>query len=402
MRLSFLSDAVYPFHHGGKETLHYERSIRLARRGHGVRIHTMHWWLQRKRSIVQDGIVFQSVAPRTALYTSKGSRSIWESLVMGIGSLRMLWSPPFDVLDVDQFPFTPFFAARLVCWLRGRPMTATWHEVWDRDYWRDYMGQLGPLGAFLQRYAAQSADLIYANSRLTARRLVAVLGVEPQRVIFLPLGVCVPPTPTLPHEGEGSLLTGESSKSVDCVFVGRLLAHKHVDVFLRALALAPGVTGLVVGSGPEKDRLIALAAELDIRDRVSFESPASHEAVLDRLRGARLLVFPSTREGFGVAVLEANACGVPALVVQHPDNAALELVRDDVTGIICDLAPNQMAANIRAYLADPVLQARMSKAALALAATYSWDAYVNKMESALKSLIGEIPSPLAGEGRKAA
>src|SRR5205807_1477760 len=94
MRLSFLSDAVYPFHHGGKETLHYERSIRLARRGHGVRIHTMHWWLQRKRSIVQDGIVFQSVAPRTALYTSKGSRSIWESLVMGIGSLRMLWSPP--------------------------------------------------------------------------------------------------------------------------------------------------------------------------------------------------------------------------------------------------------------------------------------------------------------------
>jgi glycosyltransferase involved in cell wall biosynthesis len=113
-------------------------------------------------------------------------------------------------------------------------------------------------------------------------------------------------------------------------------------------------------------------------------------------------VFPSTREGFGVAVLEANACGVPALVVQHPDNAALELVRDDVTGIICDLAPHQMAANIRAYLADPVLQARMSKAALALAATYSWDAYVNKMESALKSLIGEIPSPLAGEGRKAA
>jgi glycosyltransferase involved in cell wall biosynthesis len=194
------------------------------------------------------------------------------------------------------------------------------------------------------------------------------------------------------------LLTGESSKTVDCVFVGRLLAHKHVDVFLRALALAPGVTGLVVGGGPEKHRLIALAAELAISDRVSFESPASHEAVLDRLRGARLLVFPSTREGFGVAVLEANACGVPALVVQHPDNAALELVRDGVTGIICDLAPEPMAAQIKAYLADPLIQTRMSKAALANAATYSWDAYVNKMEAALKSLNGEIPSPLAGEG----
>jgi glycosyltransferase involved in cell wall biosynthesis len=197
-------------------------------------------------------------------------------------------------------------------------------------------------------------------------------------------------------------LAGGSSKSIDCIFVGRLLAHKHVDVFLRALELAPRVTGLVVGSGPEKDRLIALAGELGISDRVSFESPASHEAVLDRLRGAHLLVFPSTREGFGVAVLEANACGVPALVVQHPDNAALELVRDDVTGIISDLAPHPMAANIRAYLADPALQVRMSKAARATAATYSWDAYVNKMEAALKSLVGEIPSPLASEGQNAA
>jgi glycosyltransferase involved in cell wall biosynthesis len=403
MKLSVLSDAVYPFHHGGKETLHYERSIRLARRGHAVRILTMHWWPERQRSIARDGIVFQSVAPRTPLYTSKGGRSVWESVVFGLGSLRLLWSPPFDVLDVDQFPFTHFFAARLVCWLRGRPMTATWHEVWDREYWHDYMGRLGSVGVFLQRYAAQSADLIYANSRLTARRLVEVLGVEPNRVIVLPLGVSVPspiagmsPSPSGGGQGGGS-------KSIDCIFIGRLLPHKHVDVLLRALALSPGVTGMIVGSGPQKPRLVALARELGISARVSFESPASHESVFERLRGARLLVFPSTREGFGVAVLEANACGVPALVVQHPDNAALELVRDGVTGFISDLNAEPMAAQIRSFLADALMQSRMSKAALATAATYSWDAYVNKMEAALSSLVGEIPttfpSPLAGEGQ---
>jgi glycosyltransferase involved in cell wall biosynthesis len=386
MRLSFLSDAVYPFHHGGKETLHYERSSRLAERGHMVRILTMHWWGTRARTIARDGIVFQSVAPRTSIYTSKGGRSIWESVVFGLGSLRSLWSPPFDVLDVDQFPFTPFFAARLVCWLRDRPMTATWYEVWDRDYWREYMGRLGPIGFFLQRFAARSADLIFADSRLTARRLTEWLGVDPHRVLVLAPGVT---TPSPSGEGQGG-----GSKRIDCIFIGRLLAHKHVDVFLRALSLAPGVTGLIVGSGPEKSRLIELAGELGLSDRVHFESPETHEAVLDRLRSARLLVFPSTREGFGVAVLEANACGVPALVVQHPDNAALELVRDDVTGIICDLAPHPMAANIRAYLADPLLQSRMRKAALATAATYSWDAYVNKMEAALKSLVGEIPSSI--------
>ena len=395
MNLSFLSDAVYPFHHGGKETLHYERSIRLARRGHAVRILTMHWWPGHQRSIARDGIVFQSVAPRTALYTSKGGRSIWESVVFGLGSLRLLWSPPFDVLDVDQFPFTHFFAARLVCRLRYRPMTATWYEVWDRDYWRAYMGRLGPVGFFLQRFAARSADVIFADSRLTARRLTEVLGVEPHRVLVLSPGVTLPPTPTLPREGGGSMMAGGGSKSVDCIFVGRLLAHKHVDVMLRALALLPGVTAMIVGSGPEKARLTALGQELGISDRVRFESPDSHDAVLERLRGARLLVFPSTREGFGVAVLEANACGVPALVVQHPDNAALELVRDGVTGFICDLTPEPMAAQIRKFLADQLMQSRMSKAALATAATYSWDAYVNKIEAALMSLVGEIAEKAA-------
>jgi len=410
MKLSFLSDAVYPFHHGGKETIHYERSIRLARRGHTVRILTMHWWPKRTRSIVRDGIVFQSVAPRTSLYSSKGGRSILESVVFGLGSLRLLWSPPFDVLDVDQFPFTPFFAARLVCWLRGRPMTATWHEVWDRDYWQAYMGKLGPVGVFLQRYAARSADLIYANSRLTARRLTDWLDVDPSRVIVLSPGIVVEPAgggSSFPSPLAGISPSpsgggqGEGSKHTDCIFIGRLLPHKHVDVMLRALALAPGATGLVIGSGPEKDRLIALAGELGISDRVSFESPGDHEAVLDRLRAGRLLVFPSTREGFGIAVLEANACGVPALVVQHPDNAALELVRDGVTGIICDLDPELMSAQIRAFLKDRLAQSRMSKAALATVATYSWDAYVNRMETALASL---VPSPRAGQGggRKAA
>jgi L-malate glycosyltransferase len=393
VRIAIISDAILPYHHGGKETLQYERSTRLARRRHNVRIHTMHWWPERQREIVREGVAQHAIAPRVRMYTANGRRSIWESVAFGLGSLRLLWSPPFDVLDVDQFPFTPFVAARLVCRLRNRPMTATWYEVWDRDYWRQYMGRLGPIGFFLQRFAARSADLIFADSRLTARRLTEWLGVDPRRVLVLSPGTTIPS----PLAGEGQ---GGGSKVIDCIFIGRLLPHKHVDILLRALALIPSVTGLIVGSGPEKERLIALAGKLGISDRVRFESPATHEAVLDRLRGARLLVLPSTREGFGVAVLEANACGVPALVVQHPDNAALELVRDDVTGIICDLAADPMAAQIRAYLADPSLQARMSKAARANAATYSWDAYVNKMEAALKSLVGEMPSPFAEEAQE--
>jgi glycosyltransferase involved in cell wall biosynthesis len=387
MRIAILTDAIYPFHHGGKETLQYERAIRLAQRGHAVRVHTMHWWRERHGEIVRDGVVLDAIAPRVRLYTAKGSRSIWEAIVVGLGSLRLLWSPPFDVLDVDQFPFTPFFAAWLVCRLRHRPMTATWYEVWNRDYWREYMGWLGPVGFLLQKFAARSADLIFADSALTARRLTLWLGVDGRRVIVLSPGVSPELDSPSPARGGGQG-GGPSRKMIDCIVIGRLLPHKHVDVFLQAVALLPDVTGLVIGSGPEKARLEALAHQLGVTDRVKFESLETHDAVLARLRAARLLVFPSTREGFGVAVLEAAACGVPSLVVQHPDNAALELVRHGENGLVCNLYPQAMADEIRGYLADDAGQARMSRVARQRAAGYTWDAYVNGMERGLESLVG--------------
>ena len=385
MKLAFLTDAIYPYHHGGKETLQHERAIRLARRGHSVRLHTMHWWREPMPEIVQNGVALHAIAPRVRLYTRQGRRSIWQSLVFGIASFRLLWAAPFDILDVDQFPFTQFFAARLVCRQRGRPLTATWYEVWDREYWRSYMGRLGGLGFFLQGFAARSADRIFADSRLTARRLTEWLGVEAQRVIVLSPGI-EPDAPRSPLVFPGS----GSQKTVDCIFVGRLLPHKNVDVMLHALAQLRGVTGMIIGSGPAKDRLIALSKQLGLEDRVTFVSAADQQAVRQHLQQSRLLVFPSTREGFGVAVLEANAAGVPALVIQHPDNAAIELTTDGVNGLICDLDPETMAKKIHQFLGDEAAQHRMAAAAVASAARHSWDAYVNRMEASLMELTGVL------------
>jgi glycosyltransferase involved in cell wall biosynthesis len=370
-----LSDAIYPYHQGGKETLHAERSSRLARAGHAVRIFTMHWWPERQREIMRDGVCLFAISPRVRMYSPDGRRSIWQSVVFGLSTLRLLWAPAFDVLDVDQFPFTQFFLARLVCLIRRKPMTATWHEVWDSAYWYRYMGWLSRVGVWLQRAAVRQADLVFTHSALTASRLTTWLGVDPERVMILPpAGIeSLPKREPLP-------------KTVDCIFIGRLLSHKHVDVILQALAKLPGTTGLIIGSGPERDRLQTLASELGISDRVRFEAIGSHEVAIDRLRAARLLVFLSPREGFGISVFEANACGVPALVVHHPDNAALEMVRDGENGMICELDPEAIAARIHSFLADPAIQLRMGHAAQEAASAYSWESHVTRMVAALESL----------------
>ncbi|MDQ6708954.1 MAG: glycosyltransferase, partial [Candidatus Dormibacteraeota bacterium] len=158
-------------------------------------------------------------------------------------------------------------------------------------------------------------------------------------------------------------------------------------VLLRALATLPGVTATILGSGPERQRLQALVTELGLGERVTFESAGSREAALDRVRAARLLTFPSTREGFGVAVLEANACGVPALVVKHPDNAAVEIVRHGENGLVCELNVARMAEQIGGFLRDETTQARMSKAAWLVASGYSWETYVTRMLGSLQSLV---------------
>jgi len=376
MKLAVLCDAIYPYTQGGREALHFQRSTRLARRGHAVRIYTSHWWPEPEAEIVRDGVVLHAITPRMTLYTRRGRRSKWRAIGFGLGAFRLLWSPEFDVLDVDQFPFTHFFAARLTCALRRRPMTATWHDVWDAATWRRRAGWLAPLGAVLQRAAARQADLVFANSALTATRLTNWLGVDPRRVLILP------------PSGVESLPSREPlPKTIDCIFVGRLVPHTHVDLLLQALAALPEVTAVILGSGPERQRLQALAATLGLANRVRFESPGTHEAVLERLRAARLLTFPSTREGFGIAVLEANACGVPALIIKHPDNAALEMVRQGENGLVCELDAERMASAIRGFLADPATQARMSKAARSVASTYSWETYVTRMLGSLQSLI---------------
>ncbi len=379
MRIAILSDAILPYHQGGKETIHFERSTRLAQRGHTVDIYTMHWWPERARRIERDGVRLHAIMPRVKLYTRGGRRSIWQAVAFGLASIRLLWSEPFDVLDVDQFPFLHIFPARLVCRLRRRPMTLTWHEVWSRTYWRRYMGWLGPVGHWLQRQTVRRAGALFADSALTADRLATELGVPKERILYLPpcgiesLHRSRPAPEDLPA-------------AFDCILVGRLLAHKHVDVLIRALATLPGVTCLALGSGPERARLEQLAGALGVRERITFDSVATPAEVLSRLRQARLFVLPSTREGFGIAVWEANACGLPALVVRHPDNAALELVEDGLNGFVCELDPVEIAATIRGYLADPQGQARMRDGARRRAASYSWERHTSRVEGALQAL----------------
>ena len=92
---------------------------------------------------------------------------------------------------------------------------------------------------------------------------------------------------------------------------------------------SPDRTLLILGDGPEREAIRSLVRDHAIEDKVLFKPFLdSHDEVISLMKSSHVCVIPSTREGFGIAALEALACGLPVVTVDHPDNAISELITE--------------------------------------------------------------------------
>jgi glycosyltransferase involved in cell wall biosynthesis len=170
----------------------------------------------------------------------------------------------------------------------------------------------------------------------------------------------------------------------DVVHVGRLIDEKRVDVLLEAIAALgdrlPTLRCALIGDGPERAALEALAARLGLADRVRFLGRVEGSRVYGLMKAAKVLVMASAREGFGITVAEAQACGTVPVVARGPMSAAAALIEDGVDGVLCDPDPTSMAEALAGLLADPARLAAMSRAARRTAQRYDWDLLADRME----------------------
>ena len=135
------------------------------------------------------------------------------------------------------------------------------------------------------------------------------------------------------------------------VYAGRLIPDKRIDLLLEAVArLAPRIPGRlldIVGDGPERSRLEALAGRLGVAGAVRFRGRLAGAAeVWAALGGAQVAVQPSRREGFGIFPLEAMAAGLPVVHCESAESAVGELVEHERHGL--GDAPRRRAARRRA------------------------------------------------------
>jgi glycosyltransferase involved in cell wall biosynthesis len=285
----------------------------------------------------------------------------------------------FDVLEADHMPLLPILVLRLVATVKRKRFVVTWHEVWGHSYWRQYLGRAGIVAWFVEYLAMRLPDHIIAASSQTAERLIARLGTSAS-ITVAPNGIDLKAVrDTYPHPA-----------TTDLVVVGRLMPHKRIDMLLDAVALlhAEGtpVTCRIIGDGPDREDLWNQARNLGVEHAVEFlHDIREQKEVYELLKAAKVFVFPSAREGFGIAVLEALACGLPVITTSAPDNLAQDLVARSSCGVICDSSAPAIANAVKLLLASRDASAGQYSCDDDLwLAEYNWDVMVDRVIMALQ------------------
>lgn len=148
------------------------------------------------------------------------------------------------------------------------------------------------------------------------------------------------------------------------ITVSRLVEKNGVDTLIRAVALArkntPDITCMIVGEGPERPRLEALAEHLGLRDHITFFGSVPYENLPYYLHRADVFVRPSRSEGMGNAFVEADAAGLP--VIGTAVGGIPDVIREGESGLFCRVDDaDDCAEKILLVLQNPKIAARMAE-----------------------------------------
>lgn len=332
-------DCLYPYTIGGAERWYRNLSERLAADGHDVTYLTLRQWPKGEEAHV-PGVEVVAVAPQMGLYV-EGRRSMAAQAAFAAGVLAHLTGHGrrYDAVHTPALHLSAL-AAMAPRRLGRFRLAVDWFEVWTPEYWREYIGQLLGRAAWRgQLLSMRVPQHAFCFSRLHEQRL-RDLGFrhELTRLGGLYAGRLEPPVVRDPEPL--------------VVFAGRQIPEKQVTALLPAVVLAreqiPELRAELYGDGPDHAELRRRIEASGLSGSVTAPGFVAAEVIEKAFRRALCHVLPSRREGYGLVVVDAAAQGAPSVVVDAPDNAAVELVEDGINGVI---APSADAADLAGAIA---------------------------------------------------
>lgn len=326
--------------------------------------------------------------------------TVWDDARLGSMPGRLLFllrtlvrglREPCDVVVGTTYVVHP------VAWLIGklrRRAVVFWYPDVLLGTWRS--GQFGRIEGILGELAERAllklpVDRYIAISDSTRDKLLAA-GIPAARVAVIPCGFeasIVDDLARLPDE----------LRAPRIAVVSRLVGYKRVDVIVRAFARVHADHAdaelLVIGQGPERPALEALAEQLGVAERVQFRGFVErHADVLQAVASSGVFASASEIEGFGIVLVEAMSLGVPYVATDIP---AFREVTGGGGGRLVPVGDEAaFAAALVELLESGQLRARLGRAGRERSARYQWSAVAQQTAATLASVLretGRTPTP---------
>ncbi|WP_340242939.1 glycosyltransferase family 4 protein [Roseobacter sp. HKCCA2468] len=271
--------------------------------------------------------------------------------------------PRFDYVVASNTPWLHLLPIYLGG-LRKQTILELW-EYWGKQWFKNYSFFIGVIGMFLEWLIVQTVGSVSTISKQTE----LCLKTTRKKVYFNPNGI----------DNNTIQTVSPSTEFFDAIYFGRLVDYKNIDKFLQAIPIIlktrPDFQFIIIGNGREQSKLISLADELKIRHAVTFKdgeiSPVQAYAAM---KNAGIFILLTESEGgASIALHEANRCGLPALIIEHPAAIDTYFYEKDLTAIVTpSLSPEDVAATTLWFFTRHTRDTDREKI-IDHASEYSWD-----------------------------
>ncbi len=364
---------------GGVEAFSFNLVREIARRHYVVVICRKSDPAQPGREIFPGNLQIIRIGP-AAKRIDTGFLTVPARLYFTLASVWVGLKESFDLVQGNNFVTYP--AAAILGALRKKPAVAWYPDVFV-GRWIGLTGLLSGLtGEISERLSLKfSWSKIVAMSGSTREKLIEQ-DIPEAKIATIYGGV----DRELFKPGKN-----EQDENFYICCVTRLVGYKKVDLLIKAARILKekgiDVRVEIMGEGPEKSKLVALAEKTGLKDKVRFHGRISQEQMVKVLQSSRLFCLPSEVEGFGLVTMEAASCGLPFVVTDIP--VLKEVTENGLGGSFFKKGDaTDLAYQIARYVKDPKLCREKSAQALQLSRKYSWD----KIAADFEDMYREIAS----------
>ncbi len=376
LRLCIVTDFFVPHYRGGGEKRYYEVLKRLAAKGHTIDLLCMGIEGVEKYEYI-DGINVYHLGPRIK---TPPKRSLLDFARFSSAAYSWLLRHNYDIIEAN--PWISMIPVSFAARLKRTRSTTVIHDLSSgkSDQWIGFSRYAGFFEKILVRLRFDGIICVSNNVR---ERLVKEYALKKEKISVFYDGVDIKFIDSVPAP--------KKAKGTIC-FVGRLIPHKHVDDLIDALRLVkrdiPSIKLKVIGGGQELASLREKAAKLNLGKNISFLGVIPDKDLIKEVKGSQLLVLPSTREGFGIVLVEAFACRIPCIA--YRSDGVVEVIDDSENGyLIGQRDVKTLASKIRLLLKDrKKLAAFASSGREKTERLFDWDIISGQLENYYIALLG--------------